>query len=153
MIGWRVLIRLLAGCLLPLFITAGCKLIDQTTFAPSPSQNPALLPAPPPPPPIDKRAPLITINQGTPIPAYRDLLRVAIEQARRRDPNVRFDVTVVVPNSSDPAAQAAAVASTQKEAVALMQQIGLDGVAPTNISLRAGVDASATQRQIRVYVR
>ena len=135
---------------LSLLALGGCKLIDQTTFAPSPSENPSLLPATRG---LDTRAPLVTVSQGTPIPAYRDLLRFAVQQARARDPNVQFDVLVAVPGAADPAAQAAAVGTIQTEAVALMQEIGRDGVPSTQIHLRAGADATITQPQIRVYVR
>ena len=135
---------------LTLLVLGGCKLIDQTTFAPSPSKSPSLLPATRG---LDTRAPLLTVSQGTPIPAYRDLLRFAVQQARARDPNVQFDVLVAVPGGIDPAAQATAVGTTQKEAVALMEEIGRDGVPPTQIHLRAGADTTITQSQIRVYVR
>ncbi len=135
---------------LALLALPGCRLIDQTTFAPSPSKNPALLPVAPP---IDKRAALLTIDEGSPVLAYRDLLRFAVQQASRRDPNVQFDVLAVVPGTGDAAAQAAAVGTTQKEAVVVMQEIGRDGVSPERIHLRAGVAASITRPQIRVYVR
>jgi hypothetical protein len=133
---------------------AGCKLIDQTTFAPSPSKNPALLPTPAPTVgKIDPRTPLLSIDAGTPLPAYGDVLRYAVGLAMRRNPNVRFDVLVAVPDTGDAAAQAAAVTSVQGQAVALMQQIGADGVPASDIDLRAGVDPHVTQSQIRVYVR
>jgi hypothetical protein len=136
-----------------LFCLAGCKLIDQTTFAPSPSQNPALLPASPPPPPLDPRAPLLTVAPGTPLADYRNLLRAALQQARSRDPNVQFDVTIALPGAADSAAQTAAFNQTQPEALAMMQEISRDGVAPGRIHLRAGAAAEITQPQIRVYVR
>ena len=129
---------------------AGCKLIDQTTFAPSPSKNPALLPTTPK---IDTRTPLLSIDAGTPVSAYGDVLRYAVGQAVRRDPNVRFDVLVVVPGTGDAAAQTAAVANAQGQAVALMHEIGSDGVAADRIDLRAGVDPHVNLSQIRVYVR
>ncbi|HEX5325941.1 MAG TPA: hypothetical protein VFW75_04670 [Acetobacteraceae bacterium] len=132
------------------FLLSGCKLIDQTTFAPSPSHNPAVLPAPPR---VDRRTALITIDQGTDVQAYRSLLRYAVEQARSRDPNVQFDVVVVVPGIGDAAAQASALAAAQPEASVVMQEIGRDGVTPTQVHLRAAVDTTAVRRQIRVYVR
>jgi hypothetical protein len=134
----------------------GCKLIDQTTFAPSPSKNPALLPGAPAVSEIgkiDPRTPLLSIDAGTPVPAYGGVLRYAVAQAVARDPNVRFDVLVVVPDAGDAAAQAAAVANVQPQATALMHEIGSDGVAASRIGLRAGVDPHVNQSQIRVYVR
>jgi len=132
---------------------AGCKLIDQTTFAPSPSKNPALLPAEAKVGKIDPRTPLLSIDAGTPVPAYGNVLRYAVGQAIGRDPTVRFDVLVVVPEARDAAAQAAAVAKAQDQATALMREIGSDGVAADRIDLRAGVDPNVDQSQIRVYVR
>jgi hypothetical protein len=133
---------------------AGCKLIDQTTFAPSPSKNPALLPAPAPAVgKIDPRTPLLSIDAGTPVPQYGQVLRYAVGLAKRRDPNVRFDVLVAVPDTGDAAAQTAAVTNAQGQAVALMREIGDDGVPVSHIDLRAGVDPHVTQSQIRVYVR
>jgi hypothetical protein len=134
---------------------AGCKLIDQTTFAPSPSKNPALLPGATPPAvgKIDPRTPLLSIDAGTPVPAYGGVLRYAVAQAVARDPNVRFDVLVAVPDAGDAAAQAAAVANVQNQATALMREIGSDGVAASHVDLRAGVDPHVNQSQIRVYVR
>jgi len=135
---------------------AGCKLIDQTTFAPSPSKNPALLPGTPATTQIgkiDPRTPLLSIDAGTPVPAYGSVLRYAVAQARARDPNVRFDVLVAVPDAGDAAAQAAAVANVQPQASALMREIGSDGVAGSRIDLRAGVDPHINRSQIRVYVR
>jgi hypothetical protein len=132
---------------------AGCKLIDQTTFAPSPSKNPAVLPAPPTIGKIDARTPLLSLNAGTPVPQYSQVLRYAVGLARRRNPNVRFDVLMAVPETGDAAAQAAAVAKVQPQAVAVMHEIGSDGVAADHIDLRAGVDPHVNQSQIRVYVR
>ncbi len=132
---------------------AGCKLIDQTTFAPSPSKNPALLPSETKVGKIDPRTPLLSIDAGTPVPAYGNVLRYAVGQAIDRDPNVRFDVLVAVPDTGDAAAQAAAVANVQGQALTLMREIGGDGVAADRMDLRAGVDPHITQPQIRVYVR
>jgi hypothetical protein len=132
---------------------AGCKLIDQTTFAPSPSKNPALLPQSATIGKIDPRTPLLSIASGTPVPAYRDVLRSAVRQATARDRNVHFDVLVAVPDSGGAAAQAEAVGKEQNEALALMHEIGSDGIPSDRIDLRAGVDPHIDQSQIRVYVR
>ncbi len=132
---------------------AGCKLIDQTTFAPSPSKNPALLPAEAKVEKIDPRTPLLSIDAGTPVSAYGGVLRYAVGQAIARDPNVRFDVLMVVPDTGDAAAQTSAVTKVQDQAVALMREIGGDGVATDRVDLRAGVDPHISQSQIRVYVR
>lgn len=132
------------------FVLAGCKLIDQTTFAPSPSRNPTLLPTPPR---LDRRVALLSIDEGTPIASYRDLLHFAVQQARARDPRVQFDVTIAIPSGADPAAEAKSIAAGQPDAAVVMQQIAQAGISPADIRLRAGVDGAITRPQIRVYVR
>ncbi len=129
---------------------SGCKLLDQTTFAPSPSNNPALLPAAPK---IDPRTPLLSIDADTPAPGYRDVLRYAVRLAIARDPAVSFDVLVAVPDTGNEAAQSTAVANAEAHAAALMREITEDGVAANRIDLRAGVDPHVQEAQIRVYVR
>ena len=68
---------LAAGLLL-----AGCKLIDQTTFAPSP-EEPA---ARPDAPKADPRTPLITIGYATPDPNYQECCATRCGQRRRACP-------------------------------------------------------------------
>ncbi len=142
--------------LIPLLLLGlcGCKLIDQTTFAPSPSKNPVVTPQaavqPAPQNRVDPRTPLVIIDQGTPVPAYSGVLRSAVAAARQSDPNVNFDVTIVVPSTGDPAAS---VAAAQPETATLMQQIAGDGIPDANLHLRAATDPGLTHRQIRVYVR
>ncbi len=130
-----------------LFSLSACKLIDQTTFAPSPSKNPQLLPTPAPPaPPIDKRVALLTIDQGTSAQQTRPLLAYAIGQARAHDPNVQFDVVAVIPAAGD-------FDAARAEAGAIMQEIVAAGIRPDHVHLRAAVDPAIGRRQTRVYVR
>jgi hypothetical protein len=144
------------GPFIPLLLTvlAGCRLIDQTTFAPSPSKNPALVKSVPAPAAAQARAepriPLITIDQGTPVAEYRGVLHSVVGAAIARDPNVQFDVTMVVPAHGDPLAT---VAESRSEAAAVMQEMSVDGIPDSNIHLRAATEAHLTRRQIQVYVR
>ena len=142
--------RLLAPALLATALLCGCKLIDQNTFAPSPATNPALLPAPLR---IDKRLPLLTIDQGTPVAQYQQLLHYAVQQAEQRDPKVAFDVLIVLPANGTAASQTNEVAQSRPEATVVMQQIITAGVPPDRVHLRAGLDSTVTRRQLRVYVR
>jgi hypothetical protein len=128
-----------------LLLLAGCKLIDQTTFAPAPEAPP---PAPPPPRhvSVDPRIPLVTIDFSNQNPEYRGPLGYAVRAAETRNPNVRFDVTSVV-NKPEDAAQG------QQEAAAVMKAIAAQGVPASRIHLALTMDPSQTGRQVRVYVR
>ena len=85
--GMRAMWLLAAGLAL-----AGCKLVDQTTFAPSPEAKTAK----PAGPKADTRTPLITIDYAEPNPNYQDLLRYAVREAETRAPGVEYDVSATV---------------------------------------------------------
>src|SRR5271156_5676158 len=71
----------------------GCKLIDQTTFAPAPEATavPVTLPR------IDRRAPLVTIGYDQPNPQYHEMLGYAVHAAEARSAAVQYDVFAGVP--------------------------------------------------------
>jgi hypothetical protein len=128
---------LLAGLAL-----AGCKLFDQTTFAPSPEDSPAA----PAPLKADPRTPLLTVGYDTPNPNYQDVLRYAVRAAETRAPGVQYDVYAVLPAGGD-AAQA------QSSAVEVMRAILAQGVPPARVHLGLRTEPAGTARQVRVYVR
>jgi hypothetical protein len=131
-----------------------CKLIDQTTFAPSPEApaKPAEAPAPPVSP-VDTRTPLLTVGFATPDPDYKQLLEYAVKQAEARRPNVAFDVVSVVSATGDTMAQGLAASRGAENAATVMQtMIGL-GVADTRIHLGARTEAGLSESQVRVYIR
>ncbi len=139
---------------LSLLLLSGCKLIDQTTFAPSPSRNPALLPqsgpsASLPVARVDTRTPLAVIDQNTPVSAYESVLRAAVQAARARDPGVNFDVTIVVPAQGNPAA---ALTQSQPQAAEVMHAVIAAGIPDDHVHLRAAPDPALHAAQIRVYV-
>ena len=78
---------LLAGLLL-----AGCKLIDQTTFAPSPEETAAKQEAPK----VDPRTPLVTIGATASDASYEDVLRYAVQPIEGRLPPSAADVSVFI---------------------------------------------------------
>ena len=143
----------LAAAILALFLVAACKLIDQTTFAPSPSRNPqfvhsqsaAALPAAR----VDSRTPLVVIDRNTPVSAYTSVLHAAVQAALARDPNVSFDVTIVVPAQGNPDQ---ALAQAQPQATEVMQTVAFAGVPADRVHLRAAADPNLNASQIRVYV-
>jgi len=134
---------ILLGGMLP-----GCTLIDQNTFNPAASAVPVIPPAPvvaaayqPPGP-----AALLTIRPGQPA---GDAVRQAVAAARRRKPDVMFDVVAALP--ADTADEQAAQSSAEASAVA--QAIGAAGVASSRIRLSARPEPGLPVRETRVYVR
>ena len=144
---------LLRPLLATLLLLSGCKLIDQTTFAPSPSRNPSLLPpgapASPPVARVDTRTPLVVIDQNTPVSAYDSVIKAAVQAAEARDPGVNFDVTVVVPAQGNPAA---ALTREQTQAAAVMQAVSNAGIPDDRVHLRAAADPNLRASQLRLYV-
>ena len=134
----KAMVVLAVGLLL-----AGCKLIDQTTFAPSPEAKPIAAPATPK---VDTRTPLVTIDYGGPSPDYQGLLRFAIHAAETRDPGVQYDVIGMLPAGGDAAAE-------QSRAVEIMRAIMAQGVPASRIHLGLRSEAAGSPQEIRVYVR
>jgi hypothetical protein len=136
-----------------LVVLTGCKLIDQTTFAPSPSRNPNVVrqpaAAPTPVARVDTRTPLAVIDQNTPVTAYTSVLHAAVQAASARDSDVNFDVTVVVPAQGNPVQ---ALTQVQSQATQVMHVITDAGIPDDRVHLRAAADPSLHVSQIRVYV-
>jgi hypothetical protein len=130
---------------------AGCKLIDQTTFAPQaempePAQLAAL-------PPVGERPALLSIRYSTPNPQYGEALRTAVAAAEERRPGSIYDVVAVVPVPKDPALQLRDLDQGRQDATRVMQAMMALGVPDTRIALGARTDPSITVREVRVYVR
>jgi hypothetical protein len=130
--GW-----ILAACLL----FGGCKLIDQTTFAPSPEASTAKQEAPK----VDPRTPLLTIGPA-PEAGYQDVLRYAVREAETRDPNVQYDVVVMLPAGAD-------TAGAQQRATGVMRDIMAQGVPAARIRLGLRSVPKDSAQEVRVYVR
>jgi hypothetical protein len=128
---------LAAGLLL-----AGCKLIDQTTFAPSPEEPAARADAPK----ADPRTPLITIGYTTPDPNYQEILRYAVRAAETRVPGVQYDVLATLPAGADSAAG-------QQRAAEVMRDIMAQGVPASRIHLGLRTAPAGGAQEVRVYVR
>ena len=123
-------------------LLTGCKLVDQTTFAPSPDATPAM----PEPPKPDPRTPLLTIGFAEANPHYQDVLRYAVRAAETRDPGVQYDVIAMLPAGGDAAAE-------QERAADVMRAIMAQGVPATRIHLGLRSEAAGAAQQVRVYVR
>ena len=130
---------------LALLSFAGCTLIDQRTFAPSPEAK--AKPAPPPAPvSLDSRIPLVTIDYTVPSPDYGELLHAAVRAAEARDADVQYDVVAMLQDSSG-------VAEGQQRAIGVMRAIMRDRVPASRIHLGVRSDPELTAGQVRVYVR
>ena len=133
-------------------LLAGCTLIDQTTFAPSPE------PKPPPvilPPNVETRAPLIVIAASATPKEYtkslRDIVRAA--QARKRD--IDYDVVGIAPVApgQTPVASIVAQQEAGSHAAEVMLAIMAQGVPAARIHLAVRPDPAIQAGEIRVYVR
>lgn len=138
------------AALTPVLVIAGCKLIDQTTFAPAPATGPTFTA---PAPELEARRPLMTIDLGTKLPEYRTILRYGVHEAQLRRPDVQFDVVSVVPDTGTPEHQVQTAASAQGFAASVMRDIMAEGVPAERIRLSARTSPKIGQSQIRVYVR
>ncbi len=135
----------LVPIVLALLSFAGCALIDQTTFAPSPEAR--AQPAPPPAPVvIDRRTPLVTIDYTVASPDYAELLHYAVRAAETRDAGVQYDVVAILKDMSDAGAG-------QDRAIGVMRAIMRERVPATRIHLGVRTDPALTAGQVRVYVR
>jgi hypothetical protein len=131
-----------------LLALAGCKLIDQRTFAPAPEPTPPAAPRS-----TETRTPLISVVPGTKLPTYQALLRSAVRAAQARDPAVRFDVVSVVPASGTLAEQVAAADAARASAAEVAQALIGAGVPESRVSLGARPDPTAHGTEVRVYLR
>ena len=137
----------LAGGALP-----GCTLIDQNTFNPNARAVPvvpvapiaAAVTAPPGPPP------LLTLRPGQPV---QDAVRQAVLAARRRKPDVVFDVMAMLPGGTGTDAGPDDPASSSAEAGIVARAITAQGVPPGRVRLFARPEAGLAGREVRVYVR
>jgi len=124
-------------------LLAGCKLIDQTTFAPSPE---AAAPAAERMAKVDARTALLTINYTEPDPSYQDVLRYAVRTAETRAPGVQYDVIAILPSGADAAA-------AQRRAADVMRSIMDQGVSDSRIHLGLRSVPAGSPQEIRVYVK
>ncbi len=121
---------------------AGCSLVDQTTFAPSPEPKPVAAPVAQ----ADSRTPLLTIGYDTAAPDYQGPLALAVRTAETRAPGVHYDVIAMLPAGGD-------VALAQRNAMAVMRAILAQGVPAARVHLGLRIEPAGTARQVRVYVR
>lgn len=137
--------------LLVLSCLMGCRLVDQTTFGGKPQKPPpdmltqALQPGP--------AVPLVTIVFNGGEVAYTDQLRLAVQMAEARKPDVQYDVVTVVPASGTPADQVAAARAGESDAVDVATEMNELGVDPPRIHMAARTDPNVNARELRIYVR
>ena len=123
---------------------AGCKLIDQTTFAPETESEPAVPTAVAPARPAGQVA-LVSIRFDTATPPFQDQLAFAVRTAEERRPGSQYDVVGV--------STAAEAAQASRDSAAIMDAIVKLGVADTRVHLGARIIPAQTVREVRVYLR
>lgn len=139
-----------AACLAAPLLLGGCKLVDQTTFAPAPvpparaqlavAKTPA-------------RVPLATVHLPDPAADYRGPLGYAVTQAEAVKPDVAFDVVTVLSGKGTPIEQERAAKQGRADAVAVMEALQKQGVPASRIRLGGEIDPAVSERTVRVYVR
>lgn len=131
-------------------VLAGCHLLDRGDIpAAWGGARPERMPAPPPPPPPPPGPPPLVTIRFTPGLDYRPALARAVAAARRRKPDVVFDVVTMVPAKE---AQTIPPGQETTEARQVADAMVQMGVRPANLRLQARIDPSATEREVRVYI-
>lgn len=137
----------LAGGALP-----GCTLIDQNTFNPNARAVP-VIPAAPVAAAVAAPSgpqPLLTLRPGQPV---QDAVRQAVVAARRRKPDVVFDVVAMLPGGAGTDAGLEDPTSSSAEAGTVARAIAAQGVPPGRVRLFARPEAGLAGQEVRVYVR
>ena len=137
----------LAGSALP-----GCTLIDQNTFNPNARAVPVIPTAPAAAAVAAPRGPqpLLTLRPGQPV---QDAVRQAVAAARRRKPDVVFDVVAMLPGGVSTAADLDDPGPSSAEAGTVARAIAAQGVPPGRVRLFARPEAGLAGQEVRVYVR
>ena len=121
---------------------AGCELVDQTTFAPSPEAAPTVAEQPR----ADPRTPLLIIGFADPDHGYQTVLRYAVNAAETRAPGVQYDVVALLVSDANSGV-------AQQRAVEVMREIMAQGVPDTRIHLGLRTAGAGNPPEVRVYVR
>jgi len=140
-------LAVLAGGALP-----GCTLIDQNTFNPNARAVP-VIPAAPVAAAVAVPSgpqPLLTLRPGQPV---QDAVRQAVVAARRRKPDVVFDVVAMLPGGAGTDAGLEDPTSSSAEAGTVARAIAAQGVPPGRVRLFARPEAGLAGQEVRVYVR
>ena len=139
-------------CIALLSFLAGCTLIDQTTFAPSPDPKPPTVIVPPK---AETRTPLIVIAASATPKDYAKPLREAVRAAEKIKRNIDYDVVGIasIPAGTAPASGAVAVEEAGSHAAEVMRAIMALRVPAARIHLGIRSDPAIPASEIRVYVR
>ena len=147
--------RRLTHLILLVSVVAGCSLVDQTTFAPSPEPKPAPVIVPPT---AELRKPLIVIASSATPKDYSKPLREAVRAAEKLKHDIDYDVVGIAPPAAVGAAGGAAASLVAREeagsrAAEIMRTIMTLGVPAARIHLGARSDPAMTAGESRVFVR
>jgi uncharacterized SAM-binding protein YcdF (DUF218 family) len=142
LIPTRALLALLLAC-------AGCRLIDQRTFAHKPTAPEAAQLQRSPLPPL----PLVTIRFEQPDFDWRTPLAEAVLAAQSRKPEVVFDVVTPIPVSAPTPAQDQAATQGDADARMVADALQYDGIPAERVHLGYRGDPGQPPREVRVYAR
>ncbi len=130
---------------------AGCKLVDQRTFVAHADAPPVV--HVPPGKTIAAVPPLLAIRLPAGPDQWSGPLKVAVDLALSRKPDVLFTVESVVPAQGTASDQAARLARATADAQTVAAAIVADGVDPLQVQLTAATGEAVAGEEIRVYVR
>lgn len=134
-----------------LTVLGGCKLVDQRDFDRTADKPPFV--KPPAPVPGAGPVPLVAIGFPSSPADWSGQLKIAVDLARSRKPNVLFRVESAVPQAGDPQQAASALLRAAADARAVADQIVADGVDRGQVELTAVTDPKLSREEIRIFVR
>ncbi len=142
--------RRLTHLVLLVSVVAGCSLVDQTTFAPSPEPKPAPVIVPPT---AELRKPLIVIASSATPKDYSKPLREAVRAAEKLKHDIDYDVVGIAPPAAGAAASLVSLEEAGSRAAEIMRAIMALGVPAARIHLGARSDPKITAGESHVFVR
>jgi hypothetical protein len=132
-----------------LLLLAGCKLVDQRTFEPTPTAPTAASLKRPDLP----RLPLLTISFAIPDADWQPSVHEAVHTAEDHKPGVRFAVVTPVPTSASREVQDTFTKQGRDDATMVAEEIEASGVPPERITIGLRGDSGSPARQVQIYAQ
>ena len=139
----------LAALLLLALLTAGCAIVDRSTFRSAGKAPPTSHLARADLPPL----PLLTTRFDTPDVDFQPSVDQAVEAVNAIKPNAQYDVVALIPINAPESAQNAAARNGQQDTAAVVQALGSAGVSLDNVHVGFRTDAGSPPREVLVFAR